>query len=163
VQRGAVLIGKYLAYLVCTILVVLPSVMIVYFLLVPFRQVGASFLQFVTDLAILAAGLAAYGALFAWIGTLLKRPLLVGLVFAFGWEPIVLLMPGYLKRFTLAYYLQGLIPHAMPSEGVVSLLQAVFRETPSTLTSMFWLLFALIASLALAVRTVERREYVLEQ
>jgi len=51
----------------------------------------------------------------------------------------------------------------MPSEGVVSLLQAVFRETPSTLTSMFWLLFALIASLALAVRTVERREYVLEQ
>ncbi|MBM3818993.1 MAG: ABC transporter permease [Acidimicrobiia bacterium] len=163
VPRGAVLLGKYLAYLVCTTLVVLPSVMLVYFLLVPLGQVGASFLQLLTDLAILAAGLATYGALFAWVGTLVKRPLLVGLVFAFGFEQVVLLMPGYLKRFTLAYYLQGLVPHAMPSEGVVSLLQAVFRESPSTVTAIFWLLFALVASLVLAARTVERREYVLEQ
>ena len=36
IPRGAVLVGKYLAFLVCTLLVVLPSVMIVYFLLVPF-------------------------------------------------------------------------------------------------------------------------------
>jgi ABC-type transport system involved in multi-copper enzyme maturation permease subunit len=161
--RGAVLLGKYLAYLVCTTLVVLPSVMLVYFLLVPLGQIGASFLQLLTDLAILAAGLAAYGALFAWVGTLLKRPLLVGLVFAFGFEQVVLLMPGYLKRFTLAYYLQGLVPHAMPSEGVVSLLQAVFRESPTPMTAIFWLLFALVASLVLAARTIERREYVLEQ
>jgi ABC-type transport system involved in multi-copper enzyme maturation permease subunit len=163
VPRGAVLLGKYLAYLVCTTLVVLPSVMIVYFLLVPFGQIGASFLQLLTDLAILAAGLAAYGALFAWVGTLVKRPLLVGLIFAFGFEQVVLLMPGYLKRFTLAYYLQGLVPHAMPSEGVVSLLQAVFRESPAPMTAIFWLLFALVASLVLAIRTIERREYVLEQ
>ena len=163
VPRGAVLVGKYLAYLVCTTLVVLPSVMIVYFLLVPLGQVGASFVQLLTDLAILAAGLAAYGALFAWVGTLLKRPLLVGLVFAFGFEQVVLLMPGYLKRFTIAFYLQGLVPHAMPSEGVVSMLQAVFRESPSPVSAMFWLTFALVASLALAARTIERREYVLEQ
>ena len=35
IPRGAVLIGKYLAYLACTSLVVLPSVMLVYFLLDP--------------------------------------------------------------------------------------------------------------------------------
>src|SRR5688572_27964648 len=163
IQRGAVLIGKYLAYLVCTTLVVLPSVMIVYFLLVPFSQVPASFGQLLTDLAILAMGLAVYGALFALIGALLKRPLLLGLDFAFGWEQVVLLMPGYLKRFTLAYYLQGLVPHAMPSDGVVSLLQSVFREVPSALSSLFWLFFALVVSLVLAARTIERREYVLEQ
>src|SRR5688572_29911822 len=34
VPRSSILIGKYLAYLVCTTLVVLPSVMIVFFLLV---------------------------------------------------------------------------------------------------------------------------------
>ena len=163
IRRGAVLLGKYLAYLVCTTLVVLPSVMIVYFLLVPFAQIGGSFLQLVTDLAILAAGLAAYGALFALVGATLKRPLLAGLVFAFGFEQIVLLMPGYLKRFTIAYYLQGLVPHAMPSDGVVSLLQAVFRESPTVPAAIFWLLFALVVSLVLAARAVERREYVLEQ
>ncbi len=32
IRRGAVLIGKYLAYLVCTTLLVLPSVVVVYFL-----------------------------------------------------------------------------------------------------------------------------------
>ena len=163
VPRGAVLIGKYLAYLVCTTLVVLPSIMVVYFLLVPFEQVPATFGQLLKDLGILAIGLAGYGSLFALVGALLKRPLLVGLVFAFGWEQTVLLMPGYLKRFTLAYYLQGLVPHAMPSDGVVSLLQSVFREVPSALTSLFWLFFALVASLVLATRVVERREYVLEQ
>ena len=41
IPRGAVLVGKFLAYLACTFLVVLPSVMIVYFLLVPLSQVPA--------------------------------------------------------------------------------------------------------------------------
>ena len=40
IRRGAVLLGKYLAYLVCTTLVVLPAVMIVYFLLVPFGEIA---------------------------------------------------------------------------------------------------------------------------
>ena len=163
IPRGTVLLGKYLAYLVCTTLVVLPSVMIVYFLMVPFRDIAGSFGALVKDLGILALGLAVYGALFALVGAVLKRPLVIGLVFAFGWEQVALLMPGYLKRFTLAYYLQSLIPHAMPSEGVVSLLQSVFRDVPDATTSLFWLLLALGLSLWLAMRAVERREYVLEQ
>ncbi len=163
IQRGAVLIGKYAAYLVCTALVVLPSVVIVYFLLVPFSEIGASFVPLVMDLGILGIGLAVYGALFALIGALLKRPLLVGLVFAFGWEQVALLVPGYLRQFTVAYYLQALVPHAMPADGAISLLESVFREVPSPWTSLFWLVFALVASLYFAARTVERREYVLEQ
>jgi ABC-2 type transport system permease protein len=163
IQRGAVLVGKYLAYLVCTALVVLPSVMIVYFMMVPFEQVGASFGLLVKDLGILAIGLAVYGALFALTGAVLKRPLVIGLIFAFGWEQVALLMPGYLKRFTLAYYVQALVPHAMPSDGPTSLLQAVFREVPSATTALFWLFCALAVSLFFAARAVERREYILEQ
>lgn len=163
IQRGAVLVGKYLAYLVCTTLVVLPSVMIVYFMLIPFSEVAATFPALLKDLGILAMGLAVYGALFALIGAALKRPLVIGLVFAFGWEQVALLMPGYLKRFTLAYYVQALVPHSMPSDSTASLIQAIFREVPSATTALFWLFFALAVSLFLAARTVERREYVLEQ
>src|SRR3954447_13183842 len=134
IQRGAVLVGKYLAYLVCTVLVVLPSIMIVYFLVVPVAEIGGSFHLLLMDLGIMALGLAAYGALFALVGTVLKRPLVVGLVFAFGWEQLAMLMPGYLRRFTLAYYLQSLVPHTMPSDGVVSLLQAIMTETPTAPT-----------------------------
>ena len=164
VRRGAVVVGKYMAYLLCTTLVVLPSVMIVYFLMVPFGQIPASFLSLVVDLGVLGLGLAAYGALFAFVGAALRRPLIVGLVFVFGWELVTLLLPGYLKRFTLAYYLQPLVPHAMPTGDTVSLLQgALFREPPSVAMSLGYLALAIVASLVLAVRVVERREYILEQ
>jgi ABC-type transport system involved in multi-copper enzyme maturation permease subunit len=163
IQRGAVLVGKYLAYMVCTTLVVLPSVMIVYFMMVPFSEVPATFGFLVKDLGILAIGLGAYGALFALTGAVLKRPLVVGLVFAFGWEKAAMLMPGYLKRFTLLQYIQALVPHTMPSDSTTSLLQAFFREQPSAITSLFWLFLALAVSLYLAARAVEHREYVLEQ
>lgn len=163
IPRGAVLMGKYLAYLVCTACVVLPSVVLVYFLLVPFGEIGGSFFWLVKDLGILALGLACYGALFALAGAVLKRPLVAGLIFAFGWEQLALLMPGYIRRLTLAHYLQALVPHAMPANETTSLLQAVFREVPSATASLFWLGLALIAALVLAVRAVERREYILEQ
>lgn len=163
IARGAVLMGKYLAYIVCTVLVVLPSVMLVYFLVVPFRDVAGSFGSLVTDLALLALGLAVYGALFAFVGAFFKRPLVIGLVFTFGWEQAVMVLPGYLKQFTIAYYLQALVPHAMPSDGMTSLLQGFFRETPPMTVSLFWLGTYAVLFLWLATRIVERREYVLEQ
>jgi ABC-type transport system involved in multi-copper enzyme maturation permease subunit len=163
VPRGAVLLGKYLAYLACTTLVVLPAVMLVYFLLVPIGEIGGTFTPLLIDLGILAVGLAVYGALFALIGAVLKRPVLIGLLFVIGWEQVALFVPGYLRRFTVAHYLQALVPHAMPSDGVVSLLQAVFQESPSVATSVASLFAALVACLFLAVRAIERREYVLEQ
>lgn len=163
VPRSAVLMGKYLAYLVCTSLVVLPSVLIVFFLLVPVRELGGSFVALVTDLGLLALGLAVYGALFALVGTVLQRPLIAGLVFAFGWEQIAMLMPGYMRRFTLVYYLQGLVPHAIPSDGIVSLLAYTFSDSPTATTCLIWLGIALIVSLALAAKAVGRREYVLSQ
>ena len=164
ISRGAVLIGKYLAYLVCTIFVVLPSVVLVYLLVVPLRgSLGASFIDMVKDLGVLALGLAVYGSLFAFIGAKFKRPLLVGLVFIFGWEQVALLLPGYMKKFTVAHYLQSLVPHAMPADGVMSLLQGVFRDSPGLFASLFWLTLICIGFLALAAWVVERREYVLEQ
>ena len=164
IRRGAVLLGKYLAYLACTIFVVLPSVTLVYLLVVPMRgTLGGSFLDLVKDLALLALGLAVYGALFAFIGAKFKRPLLVGLIFIFGWEQAALAFPGYMKKFTIAYYLQGLVPHAMPNDGVVGLLQGIFRESPSLGTSLFWLFLIWGVCLFLAAGVVERREYVLEQ
>jgi ABC-type transport system involved in multi-copper enzyme maturation permease subunit len=163
VPRRAVLLGKYLAYLVCTTLVVLPSLVIVFFLIVPLRDIGPSFGMLATDLGLLALGLAVYGSLFALVGTVTKRPLLAGLLFAFGWEQIAMVMPGYVSRFTIVYYLQGLVPHAIPSDGIGSLLATVFTDTPGAWACVIWLGAALVVSLVLAMAAVERREYVLGQ
>jgi ABC-2 type transport system permease protein len=164
IPKGAVLVGKYFAYLACTLFVVLPSVVIVYLAIVPMRgSLGASFLDLVKDLTLLTIGLAVYGAVFAFIGAKFKRPLLVGLIFIFGWEQMALAFPGYLKKFTVAYYLQAMVPHAMPNDSVISLVQGIFRETPSLSESLIWLAVILLVFLWWAAVSVERKEYVLEQ
>lgn len=166
IQRSAVIIGKYLAYLICTVLLLLPSVVIVFFLAVPLGRgatIGAMFPTLLTDLAMLALGLAAYGAVFAFVGARLKRPLVVGLLFALGWEPAVLVAPGYLKRATVAYYLQTLVRHEMPQNSPASALLQIFHEIPPLSTSLVGLAVIVGLGLWLAGRTVERREYVLEQ
>jgi len=164
IPKGSVLVGKYLAYLACTFFVVLPSVVIVYLCIVPLRgSLGGSFLDLLKDLAMLTVGLAAYGAVFAFIGARFKRPLLIGLFFIFGWEPTALAFPGYLKNFTVAYYVQAMVPHAMPNDSVMSLIQGIFRETPSLGQSLISLAVILGLFLWAAAVSVERKEYILEQ
>jgi ABC-type transport system involved in multi-copper enzyme maturation permease subunit len=164
IRRAAVLVGKYLAYLACTVFVVLPSVMLVYLLVVPLQgSLGGSFLDLVKDLTLLALGLAIYGALFAFIGAKYRRPLLIGLVFIFGYEQAALAFPGYMRYYTIAYYLQALVPHAMPNDSALSMIQSIFRETPGLLTSLVCLFAIWLGFLGLAGWVVERKEYVLEQ
>lgn len=165
VPRGAVLIGKYLAYLACTELVVLPSLMATYLLLVPVGggSLVETFPLLLKDMGILAVGLAVYGAVFALIGALVPRPLVAGLLLVFGWEQVALLVPGYLRRFTIAHYLQALVPHAMPQEDVVTAIQALFSAPPSAVSSLVSLAIITLVALWLAALTVERREYILDQ
>jgi len=165
IRRGSVLLGKYLAYLACTAMVVLPSIVLVYLLIVPSGggSLAATFPALVKDLGILMLGLAVYGALFTFVGAWFKRPVLTGLVFLFGWEQAALVFPGDFKKFTVAHYLQALVPHTMPQEGLASLLQSVFRDAPAISTSLVVLVLVTVCALYLAMRTVERREYVLEQ
>lgn len=165
IPRGAVLVGKYLAYLVCTMAVVLPALVVIYLLI--FTRAGASmgsgFLDLLKDLAAIGIGLAVYGALFAWVGAQFKRPLLTGLAFVFAWEPAILVVPGYLKQLTVAYYLQGLVPHALPADAsTLGFLQSLFQEFPSLTAALVSLTLIAVVSLTLASRAVARREYVLE-
>ena len=165
IPRGAVIIGKYLAYLVCAELVVLPSVTAAYLLIVPVGDgsIGSSFPLLAADVGILALGLAVYGAVFALVGALVPRPLVAGLLLVFGWEQAALLVPGYLRLFTVAHYLQSLVPHAMPQDETVAAVQALFAEPPSTFSSLVSLAAMAMASLWLAARTVASRDYVLDQ
>src|SRR6187397_3090514 len=153
IPRGAVLIGKYLAYVACTVFVVLPSVMLVWLLIVPIGgRLGASFVDLVKDLALIALGLAVYGALFAMLGARLKRPLLVGLLFVFGWETLVMAVPGSFKSISVAYHLQGLVPHALPSDSALSLLQSIFQDSPSLAKCLTWLTIIEVVSLWLGAQ-----------
>lgn len=163
IPRGSILLGKYFAYLVCTVSVVLPAVVLMWLLVVPINgSLAVSFPDLVADLAILVLGLAAYGAVFALVGATLRRPLVSGLLFVFGWENLAMALPGHLRQLTVAHYLQGLVPHAMPAESPMAVLQMAFREQPSLTESLVGLLLVTLAGLLLAARAVGRREYILE-
>ena len=142
IPRGAVIMGRYLAYLACTSAIVLPAVGFAYVAMgLPAEPVGMSFPR---HLALLAIGLAAYGAVSALLGATLKQPLVIGLLFAFGWEPLALLVPGSLRRVTIAYYLDSIVGGTL------------------TATSLVWLLSITAVCLLLATQAVERREYILD-
>src|ERR1700680_5145436 len=58
IARGSIVVGKYLAYLACTVLVVLPSVMAVYLLMTPIGggSIGETFPQLAMDLGLVGLG-----------------------------------------------------------------------------------------------------------
>ena len=60
-------------------------------------------------------------------------------------------------------FMQALVTHEMPQDSAISLLMQVFREMPGIWTSLAALAIIVAATLWLAGRTVEQREYVLEQ
>src|SRR5205823_7847237 len=62
VPRSAVLLGKYLSYLACVVLLVLPSVVVVYFLVIPIGgNLGQSFPSLLEALGRLIVGFGATG------------------------------------------------------------------------------------------------------
>jgi len=73
------------------------------------------------------------------------------------------MFPGYLKRLTVAYYLQALVTHEMPQDSAVSMVLQLFHEVPTVLTSLVCLAAIIAVTLWGAGRAVEQREYVLEQ
>jgi ABC-type transport system involved in multi-copper enzyme maturation permease subunit len=161
IQRGAILLGKFLAYLASTSLLCLPVVVVTFFLLATARGwsgVGAMAPDLLRDLGVVVLALLSYGALFALLGVLLRRPVIPGLLFLFVWE-LAANLPGLLPRFTLTAYLRSLIRHRPAEEG----LAGMFGEALPVALSLQNLSIATVVFLVLAGWTFSRREFVLEQ
>jgi ABC-2 type transport system permease protein len=162
VSRRTIYLGKYLAYLVAASLLLLPTA-IVSFLIAMIADPPGEALQHLPilfkDLGILVLGILAYGALYALIGAVARRPIFVGLLFAIVWETAVTFIPGYLSKMTIKHYLLALLPHATGERGVLSLLE----DPTSPPIAILVLLAATAGLLALGSWIFTRKEYVLEQ
>jgi hypothetical protein len=87
------------------------------------------------DLGILCVGAMAYGAVFLLLATLLNRPLMFGLVFAFGWETWVPNMPGKFQLVSIMTYLRILAPHQRPPAESVDLIQFLSGGNQDVITN----------------------------
>lgn len=161
IRRSAILCGKFAAYCATTFSLALPALVVTFFLLLTQRGrqgVTAGAPDLLRDLGVMALTLLAYGALFTLIGVLLKRPLVPGLLFLYGWEMLANL-PGWAPRFTLTAWLRSLLRHRPAGEGMG---EAFALVLPAGL-SLTVLPAIIIVCLALAGWTFARRQYVLEQ
>jgi ABC-2 type transport system permease protein len=159
--RPAIFAGKFAAYLATSLGIALPSVVLTFFLLVTARGwsgVGASVPDLFRDIGVMTLTLLAYGALFALFGVLLRRPVIPGLLFLFGWE-LMANLPGYLPRLTLTAWLRSLIHHRPAQEG----LSGLFGQVLPTGLSLAVLLVSTSLFLIAAAWLFTQREYVLEQ
>jgi ABC-2 type transport system permease protein len=159
--RASIFAGKFAAYLATTFSLALPAEVLTFFLYktAPGSSgVAASLGDLLRDTGAIALTLVVYGAFFALLGVLLKRPVIPGLLFLYGWE-LLANLPGYLPRFTLTAWLRSLIHHHPAEEGLGGLYQQILPADQSLAV----LLVATAAFLAGASWIFSTREYVLEQ
>jgi ABC-type transport system involved in multi-copper enzyme maturation permease subunit len=160
VLRSAIFAGKFAAYLVTALCLALPAAVVTFFVLATSKGVSlaASVPDLFRDLGVLSLTLLVYGALFALMGVLMKRPLIPGLLFLFIWE-MVANLPGYMPRFTITAWLRSLVTHRPAGRG----LSEVFGQVLPADLSLMVLAGLTGVFLFLAVRIFSRREYVLDQ
>ncbi|HXK08180.1 MAG TPA: ABC transporter permease [Vicinamibacteria bacterium] len=159
--RPSVFAGKFAAYVATTLALALPAVVLTFFVLLSARglsAVGPAVGDLFRDAGVVALTLLAYGALFALLGVLLKRPVIPGLLFLYGWE-LMANLPGYLPRLTLTAWLRSLVHHRPAEEGLSGLFQQVLPAGPGLAV----LIGCSAACLAAAAWIFSTREYVLEQ
>lgn len=159
--RPAIFAGKFAAYLATSLAITLPAAVLTFFLLATARGwsgLGASVPDLFRDLGVMALTLLAYGAFFALLGVLLRRPVIPGLLFLFGWE-LLANLPGYLPRVTLTAWLRSLIHHRPAQEGLAGL----FGQVQPAGLSLAVLVVSTSLFLIAGAWLFSEREYVLDQ
>jgi ABC-2 type transport system permease protein len=129
VPRWRIILMKFLAAALVTTAIVWAASLAIG--LVTYGPGGLHASRLGRDLLILPIGALAYGALFLLLATLFNRPLIYGLLFAFGWESWVPDLPGQWQKLSLMSYLHALAPHANAEDDASSALQVFNPETIS--------------------------------
>jgi ABC-2 type transport system permease protein len=158
VRRRTVLLGKYLAALLLAVLLVGCGFLLC-FLAAALTHLGqaAAWEELAVFLGTALLSLFCYSALFTAAGAFMKKSILIGLFFVFGWESVVQYFPGTTQKFTIIHWIKSLLP--MPP-GENSFL--IFQLQPSpALESVAMLLGAGLLFLYIAVFIFERKEYIL--
>lgn len=158
VPRRDVLLGKFAAAMALGALLVGAGFLLA-FLASPFGRLGDAGAWGELGLFLAAALLAlfCYSALFTALGAFMRKSIIAGLFFAFGWESIVQYFPGVTQKFTIAHWVKSLLP--IPA-GQNSFLAFQLQPSPP-LPSVLVLLLAGLIFLAAAVLIFERKEYIL--
>ncbi len=170
VSRAVIMISKLLAGCITAGLILFISLGMTFTVMVLPSNPGKWFSEIPVLFrsgGVLLAGLLVYVPLFALLGALLKRPVLAGLFFTFGWESSVSFFPGNVKLFTIAHYLHVLAPsmaNARIGDLKTKLLDIfIGGKQTSSMTAVLVLALLALVFTGLSILLLYIKEYRLEQ
>lgn len=160
VSKSAIILGKFAAYTLLIILMTGTGLIISFLILNANNLLDFSLYKILLKYTVvLILGLICYTSFFTFIGTFLKRSILFGLVFSFGWENVIQYFPGSTQRFAIVHYLKSLLP--FPSGGRFSFLLFRLEATPPAV-AVFMLFLMTGVFLVLASLFFSKKEYIFE-
>jgi ABC-type transport system involved in multi-copper enzyme maturation permease subunit len=157
-SRASLLAGKMAGSFALEAMLFLPSLVLTFFLAVApggWQEVGRYFPALARDLGAALLGLAAYNGLFAAIGIAFRRPVLIGLIYVFGWQAVATYIPGLVGKLTVAYHLQSLLPH----ESFQGALSGFLGGREPALQAALILVLVSLATHGLAILLFARKQF----
>jgi ABC-type transport system involved in multi-copper enzyme maturation permease subunit len=118
VRRDVLVAGKYLAGLVTAVFFFCGSIALTFagfyghyqgHELRAFLLDGPGLNQLLAYVGITALACMSYGALFTWLGIRFKNPIIPAVILMF-WESANILLPSWLKKISILYYLRSMSP-----------------------------------------------------
>ena len=166
-RREAIYIGRLVAAQTVSAVLVSGSLVICFLVMVAGNLgiLSWDFLKlYVGACVVIVCGAWVYTAVFACVGTWLKKPLLPAILFAFGWESIGGNAPLRLQEMTIVFHLRNLLHNSAPdAESMPNLLQNLkelfLNEVPpSSWQSLLVLLSVIVVSILLGCWLLRRKE-----
>ena len=162
IPRYRIVLVKYLACVLIGGAMILISLILCYGILAlgSSSKLASSDIVFLLHSgSILLLGLLVYSALFLLFGGILRHPMVLGLLFVFGWEKFITYVPGNVRLLTVMNYLQTLYP-TLSSSKLIHLPPISSGISDVTAIIVLCLLLLLFGGISLALLSI--KEYPLD-
>jgi len=161
VPKPAVVLGKYVAYLLVSIIIVAVGLLFC-FAVLNFNRMGniAYGKEMIGFIEAAVFALASYMAFFTFLGARLKKSMVFGLIFIFFIENMAQYLPGVTQNLTFAHYIKSLVPFTVSSGSFLSFLMSPAKPATVVEAILALSLFTVVF-IALAAYTFNKREYLI--
>jgi ABC-type transport system involved in multi-copper enzyme maturation permease subunit len=148
IRREVLLVGKYLAGLIATVVIFTTSTALqLWMLLLPYDASaylrGAGWHHIAAYLGVTALACLGYGSVFLAAGLLVRNPIIPAATVLL-WESLVMFLPAALKKISVIFYLQSLCPVVAPPDKDMPALLAMLISSAEP-TPAVWAITGLVA------------------
>lgn len=129
--RSAWVVGRFLAYLLVSSAILVISTFLTFAACTSLEGFSFSAIDlqlFAHYAGVLVVSLYGYGALTLFLGAVSKRPVIIGVIVIYVWQPMAQLVPGIVGLFTIRHYTDALLPRLASERG---------EETTETILTEF--------------------------